>query len=77
MAIKNMTVLDVLNKFPETIPVFREYDRKYSTCLCCTSMLETIEMAAVKNKVDLKKLLADLQKVLNEGSGDDLRIDTN
>lgn len=63
---KNMTILEVLNKFPETIPVFREYDKKYSTCLCCTSMLETIEMAAVKNRVDLKNLLADLQQVVNK-----------
>ena len=60
---KNMKILDILNKFPETIKVFREYDRKYSTCICCTSLLDTVEKAALKNRVDLKKLLNDLQKV--------------
>lgn len=63
---KNMRILDVLNKFPETIQVFREYDRKYSTCICCTSLLDTIETAAMKNSVDLKKLLNDLQNALGK-----------
>lgn len=59
---RNLTILEILNKFPETIPVFREYDRKYSTCLCCTSMFDTVEMAAAKNRVDLTSLLNDLEK---------------
>lgn len=64
MFMRNMTILDILNKFPETIPVFREYDRKYSTCLCCNSMFDTVEMAAAKNRVDLKTLLTDLENAL-------------
>lgn len=63
---KNMKILDILNKFPQTIEVFREYDRRYSTCICCTSLLDTVETAAAKNRVDLKKLLNDLQKVSGE-----------
>lgn len=64
MVSKNMTVLDLVNKHPETIPVFTKYDQKFSTCICCNSLFDTLENAAVKNSLNLEKLLADINRVL-------------
>lgn len=64
MVNKNMIILDLVNKHPETIPVLSDYDRKFSTCICCSSLLETLEKAANKHRLNLEKLLADLNRAL-------------
>lgn len=64
MVNKNITILDLVNKHPETVPVFTEYDQKFSTCICCNSLFDTLETAAFKNSLNLEKLLADINKVL-------------
>ncbi len=64
MVNKNITILDLVNKHPETIPVFTEYDQKFSTCICCNSLFDTLQTAAIKNNLDLENLLADINKVL-------------
>lgn len=65
MVTKNMVILDLVNKHPETIPVLSDYDRKFSTCICCSSLFETLEKAAKKHRLNLEKLLADLNEVLS------------
>lgn len=65
MVNKNITILDLVNKYPETIPVFTEYDEKFSTCICCNSLFDSLEAAALKNSLDLETLLADINTVLN------------
>ncbi|HWI54727.1 MAG TPA: hypothetical protein VNT57_03475 [Desulfobacteria bacterium] len=62
---KNITLLDLVNKYPETIPVLTEYDQKFSTCICCNSLFDTLESAAYKNSLELNEFLADLNKVLS------------
>lgn len=64
MVTKYMTILDIVDKFPETIDLFQAYDKKYSTCICCTSLFETLEKTALKHDLDLSELLAELNKVL-------------
>ncbi|WP_418790857.1 DUF1858 domain-containing protein [Phosphitispora sp. TUW77] len=64
MITKDMTILDIVNKYPETIDVFQAYDKTYSTCICCTSLFETLENTASMHKLDLVKLLSDLNKTL-------------
>lgn len=66
MIAKNITILELLNRYPETIPVFQAYDRKLSTCICCTSMFETVEKTALKHRIDLKKFLYELHRALRK-----------
>lgn len=61
---KNITILDLVNKYPETIPIFSMYDEEFSICICCNSLFDTLENAASKNSLNLEKLLADINKVL-------------
>lgn len=64
MVTKSMVVLDLVNKHPETIPVLSDYDKKFSTCICCSSLFDTLEEAAKRHRLNLEKLLADLNGVL-------------
>lgn len=73
MVSKNMIILDLVNKHPETIPVLSDYDRRFSTCICCSSLLDTLEKAAKKHKLNLEKLLEDLNDAL--GTRDDSQLE--
>ena len=64
MITKDMTILDIVDKFPETIDIFQAYDKKNSTCICCNSLFETLENTASKHNLDLGELLSELNKVI-------------
>ena len=56
----DMTVLDVVSEFRETMSVFKAYDTLAGGCICCESLFETLEDVAHIYGLDLDKLLADL-----------------
>ncbi len=57
---KEMTITEVLEKYPKTIAVFMNYGLHCAGCPLAQS--ETIEELAKANQMDLKKLLEDLNK---------------
>ncbi|MDY7001238.1 MAG: hypothetical protein SVS15_05595 [Thermodesulfobacteriota bacterium] len=63
----NMTVLDVVSKFHETMPVFRNYDKLAGECICCESLFETLEDVAHIYGLDLKRLIDDLEASVEVG----------
>ncbi|PKN71018.1 MAG: hypothetical protein CVU54_03290 [Deltaproteobacteria bacterium HGW-Deltaproteobacteria-12] len=58
------TLLDVVSKWPTTEMVFRRYDDKAGTCLCCTCLFDTIEDVAVRHTLDLAQLMRELEDVV-------------
>lgn len=56
-----MTVLDVVAGYKETLPVFKRYDVPAGECICCNSLFETIHSVAARYGLDLKTLLKDLE----------------
>ena len=61
---KEMTITEVLEKYPKTIAVFMNYGLHCAGCPMAQS--ETIEELAEANQMDLKKLLEDLNKATKE-----------
>jgi len=57
----DMTVLDVVSKYGRTEEVFKRYDEKAGECICCQALFEPLKDVAKKYKLDLEKLLADLE----------------
>jgi len=57
----DMTVLDVVSKYRQTEDVFKKYDEKAGECICCQALFETLKDVAEKYKLDLEKLVADLE----------------
>ena len=57
----DMTVLDVVSGYKDTLPVFKKYDVVAGECICCNSLFETIHTVAARYGFDLKKLLKDLE----------------
>jgi hybrid cluster-associated redox disulfide protein len=57
---KNMGFAEVLQRFPQTMPVFGKYGMH---CIGCSmSAFETIEQGALAHGIDVKKFVDDLNK---------------
>jgi hypothetical protein len=56
-----MTVLDVVSKYRRTEDVFKKYDEKAGECICCQALFEPLKDVAKKYKLDLERLMADLE----------------
>ncbi len=63
MITKNMTVSDVIMRYPGTVPVFKRYG--LDCCECQIAELETIEDGAKVHKVRIDELLDSLNGALN------------
>lgn len=60
----DMTVLDIVSGYKDTIDIFRSYDEQAGECICCASLFETLDKVAEKYGIELNKLLNDLNAVL-------------
>ncbi len=60
----DMSIEDVITKWPETVQVFVKHGLH---CVgCAIAAFESIEMGAKAHGMDLKKLMEDLNKVVNK-----------
>ena len=59
----DMTVLDIVSAYKETVDVFQKYDKHAGECICCNALFESLDKVASKYRIDLDKLLNDLNKV--------------
>ena len=61
---KDMGLVEVLRRFPQTLPVFSKYGIH---CIGCSmSAFETIEQGAQAHGINVKKFVEDLNKAAGE-----------
>jgi hypothetical protein len=63
----DMTVLDVVSKYRQTDDVFKKYDEQAGECICCQALFDPLKDVAQKYRLDLEKLIADLESQANSG----------
>ena len=62
---KKMKLVEVVNKYPETFPVFNEYGIH---CIgCAMAAFESVEDGAKAHGIDMEKFVKDLNKALKKG----------
>ncbi len=59
---QDMTVLDVVSKYRPTEAVFKQYDQQAGECVCCQALFESLQDVAARYRLDLEKLLSELNK---------------
>ena len=64
MITQEMIIADIIAQHPETLPVFRKYNLDCYECQIAD--LETLGHGAGVHKVDIGRLLASLNEVLNK-----------
>ncbi|MBW2980255.1 DUF1858 domain-containing protein [Candidatus Woesearchaeota archaeon] len=61
---KEMSLADVVQNHPETVPVFQAHGLH---CMgCAMASFETLEQGAAAHGMDIDKLLADLNKAIEK-----------
>lgn len=63
----HMTILDVVSRYRRTEVVFKRYDEKAGVCLCCVALFDPLEDVAEKYRLNLERLLADLEAIVMQG----------
>ena len=59
---KEMSIVDVVQQYPQTVQVFRNYGMG---CLgCAAARFENIEQGAAAHGIDIAALVADLNKAV-------------
>ncbi len=59
-----MTILEVIDRYRETETVFKKYDEQTGVCLCCQALFNTLAEMAEKYRLNLDRLLLDLEEVI-------------
>lgn len=61
---KEMSIIEVVQKYPETVEVFRKYGMG---CFgCAAARFENIEQGALAHGIDIDALMADLNKAVQK-----------
>ncbi|MEN2258616.1 hypothetical protein AAIB48_13075 [Paraclostridium benzoelyticum] len=60
MITKEMTLLSIIEKYPETEDVFHQYDKIIGECLLCNNLFDTIETVSNKYKINMDNILEKL-----------------
>ncbi len=58
-----MTILEIVERYPQTEAVIRKYDEQANVCLCCQALFEPLDEMAKKYGLNLETLLNDLNGV--------------
>lgn len=61
----DMTVLDVVHRYPKTEAIFKKYDEQAGVCLCCEALFETVGNVAEKYRLNLDQFLSDLENAIH------------
>lgn len=59
---KDMNIMDIIIKYPETRAVFQKYNMACSSCMGAID--ETLEAGAKMHGIELDKLIVDLNTVI-------------
>ncbi len=63
MISKDMTIGDIIRRYPETISIFEQYGLDCHDCQIAD--FEAVEHGASVHKIDVEKLVAELNKKLS------------
>ncbi len=56
-----MTVLEIIDRYRETESVFKKYDEKAGSAICCQALFEPLRRVAQEYQLDLNQLILDLE----------------
>ncbi|NMA93227.1 MAG: hypothetical protein GX975_01050 [Clostridiales bacterium] len=67
MRIKSdMLVLDIVEQYPQTDSVFREYDEIIGECLLCNCLFESVGSVAKEYQLDEAEMLRKLNEAVRK-----------
>lgn len=61
-----MTMLEIVENYPETEEVFRAYDDITGKCLLCNNLFDSIETIAMKYSINSEEMLNKINILIAE-----------
>lgn len=62
--VKSMRIIDIIETYPETEDIFRQYDAKCKAVIMFQYLYETVEQVAKRYELNLDEMLVRLNKVI-------------
>ncbi|KKM09603.1 hypothetical protein SY88_18170 [Clostridiales bacterium PH28_bin88] len=59
-----MVILDIVEKHPESLAVFKEYERRSGACICCQSLFDPLEQAGRQHGIDVNEILLEINMAI-------------
>ncbi len=66
MITRDMTLLAIVEKYPQTESLIREYDSEAGVCLLCQNLFDTLETIVREYGISLDALLDKLNAVVTK-----------
>lgn len=67
---KKTSLLDWVDRFPETEDIVRKYDKRVGVCILCSCLFDSIDCIEKTYNVDLSEMLKEMQAVsTDKGTG--------
>ncbi|MBP1925095.1 UTP-glucose-1-phosphate uridylyltransferase [Sedimentibacter acidaminivorans] len=54
---KEMTILDIVEKYPKTEEIFKSYDKLVGKCVLCNNLFDSLDSFTADNNIDLQDLI--------------------
>ena len=64
-----MTVLDIVERCPETEEIFSTYDDIVGKCVLCNCLFDTIGILSIEYDINLENLIDRINKVIKKLKG--------
>jgi len=61
---KDMNPLEIVQKYPGTEHIFREYDAVLGKCLLCNYLFDSIEDIATKHNINVEDILERINSTI-------------
>lgn len=65
MITTKMTVLEIVEKYPETEDIFRDYDDIVGKCVLCNRLFDSLDSIGFDYGLDLESLLNKINSAIN------------
>lgn len=64
---KDMVILDIVERFPQTETVFHRYDEAAGVCILCQHLFDNLETVSFTYGFDIAQMLKELNRIcINE-----------
>lgn len=61
MITNEMTILDIVEKYPKTEDLFKSYDELVGKCVLCNNLFDSLDNFAADNNIDLQDLINKIE----------------
>lgn len=64
MITKEMTILDIVEKYPKTEDLFKSYDELVGKCVLCNNLFDSLDNFTADNNIDLQDLISKIERLI-------------